>query len=358
MGLFESGADMRPRNFFGNMGPSAKRAWGAKTGAVTSLAAVLLFVIALPSEAQQAAKIPRLCFLTFDPGSAEAPSSRFAAFFESLRELGYVQGQTISIEYLADDGRGSRFPDLAAECLRRKSDIIAVTTTPAAMAAKEATQTVPIVMVSLGDPVRTGLVNNLARPEGNVTGMSNMNAELAAKRLALLKEAVPAVSRVLVLTYLIDPIAVLQADALKEAATPLGLTLLFRDIAAAGDIQTAVESGVREGADGLFLTSASIFGVERARITGLAARHRLPAIYPLPSHVIDAGGLMAYHFDEPALHKSASVYVDKILRGTKPSDLPIQQPSKFKFLINLKTAKALDLTVPPSVIALADEVVE
>ena len=349
---------MSPRDLFGDVRSSAKRRWVIITAAVTSLAAILLVVTAQPGAAQQPAKIPRLCFLTFDPGSAKAPSSRFAAFFESLRELGYVHGQTISIEYLADDARGNQFPDLAAECLRRKSDIIAVTTTPAAKAAKEATQAVPIVMISLGDPVRTGLVNNLARPEGNVTGMSNMGAELAAKRLALLKETVPAVSKVLVLTYLVDPFAVLQAQALKEASTSLGLTLLFRDIKTAEDIQTAVESGVREGADGLFLTSASIFGVERVRITGLAARHRLPAIYPLPSYVIDADGLMAYHFDEPALHKSASLYVDKILKGAKPSDLPIQQPSKFKLLINLKTAKALGLVVPPSVIARADEVVE
>ena len=349
---------MRPRDFFGNVGPSAKRCWRAESGVVTSLVMVLLLVIAIPGAAQQSPRIPRLCFLTFDPGSAESPSIRFRTFFETLRELGYVYGETILVEYLADDGRGTRFPDLAAECLRRKSDIIAVTTTPAAMAAKAATQTVPIVMVSLGDPVRTGLVNNLARPEGNVTGMSNMRAELAAKRLALLKEAVPAVSRVLVLTYLVDPIAMLQAESLKEAATTLGLTLLFRDIKAAEDIQTAVESGVREGADGLFLTSASIFDVERVRITRLAARHRLPAIYPFPSYVLDADGLMAYDIDEPALLRSASIYVDRILRGTKPSDLPIQQPSKFKLLINLKTAKALGLAIPPSVVARADEVVE
>ncbi len=349
---------MRPRDFFGNVGPSAKRCWRAEAGLVTSLVMVLLLVIAIPGAAQQSPRIPRLCFLTFDPGSAEAPASRWAAFFESLRELGYVHGQTISIEYLADDGRGDRFPDLAAECLRRQSDIIALTTTPAAKAAKEATQTVPIVMLSLGDPVRTGLVNNLARPEGNVTGMSNMRAELAPKRLALLKETVPAVSRVLVLTYLVDPISVLQAEALKEASTSLGLTLLFRDIKTAADIQIAVESGVKEGADGLFVSSASIFNVERVSITRLAARHRLPAIYPFPSHVLDADGLMAYDIDEPALLRSASIYVDRILRGTKPSDLPIQQPSKFKLLINLKTAKALGLAIPPSVVARADEVVE
>ena len=339
------------------MGPSAKWSSRAKVLGITSLAMLLLLETAPPGRTQSP-KVPRLCFLTFDPGSAQSPSMRFIAFFDSLRELGYVHGQTITIDYLTDDGSGDRFSNLAAQCLQRKSDIIAVTTTPAAKAAKEATQTVPIVMVSLGDPVRTGLVNNLARPEGNVTGMSNMGVEIAAKRLALLKETVPTVSRVLVLTYLVDPIAALQAEALKEAANPLGLSLISRDIKTAEDIQTAVENGVREGADGLFLTSASIFGVERARITELAARHRLPAIYPLPSYVFDAGGLMAYHFDEPSLHKAASIYVDKILKGAKPADLPIQQPSKFKFVINLKAAKALNITIPASVLALADEVVE
>jgi len=358
MGLTSLGGEMSPGDLIGDVRSAANQGRVAITAAVTSLAAILLLATILPGAAQQSAKIPRLCFLTFDPGSAEAPSSRWAAFFESLRELGYVHGQTISIEYLADDGRGDRFPDLAAECLRRKSDIIALTTTPAAKAAKEVTQNVPIVMLSLGDPVRTGLVNNLARPEGNVTGMSNMRAELAAKRLALLKETVPAVSKVLVLTYLVDPISELQAEALKEASTSLGLTLLFRDIKSAADIQIAVENGVKEGADGLFVSSASIFNVERVRITRLAASHRLPAIYPFPSHVLDADGLMAYDIDEPALLRSASIYVDRILRGTKPSDLPIQQPSKFKFLINLKTAQALGLAVPPPVIARADEVVE
>jgi ABC-type uncharacterized transport system substrate-binding protein len=349
---------MKPRDCFRGTRPSATRRSAAREVAFASLLAILLFFGSFSSQAQQSSKIPRLCFLTFDPGSAEVPSSRFAAFFGALRELGYIHGQTITIEYLADDGRGNRFPDLAAECLRKRSDIIAVTTTPAAKAAKAATQTIPIVMVSLGDPVRTGLVSNLARPEGNLTGMSNMNVELAAKRLALLKEAVPRVTKVLVLTYLVDPIAVLQAEALKEASTSLGLTLLFRDIKTAAEIQPAIESGVEEGADGLFLTSASIFGVERVRITELAARHRLPAIYPLPSHVIDADGLMAYHFDEPALHRSASIYVDKILKGAKPSDLPVQQPSKFKLLINLKTAKALGLELPPTLLARADEVIE
>lgn len=308
--------------------------------------------------AQPAPRLPRLCFLTFNPGSAESPSKRFAAFFDSLRELGYVHGRTIFIDYLADDGGGQGFPALAAECVRRKSDIIAAATTPAAKAAKEATRTIPIVMVALGDPVQTGLVSNLARPEGNITGISNMGTVLVAKRLALLKEAAPATSRVLVLTYLRDPIAALQVNALKESAPRLGLTLLFHDIGTADDLQPAFEAGAKEGADGLFVTSASIFGVERAKVTELAMRHRLPASYPFLSHVIDAQGLMAYYYDEPPLHRAAAAYVDKILKGARPSDLPVQQPLKFKLALNLKVAKALGLSVPPAVTATADELVE
>src|SRR5438105_14268379 len=167
------------------------------------------------AQAQQPKKIPRLCFLTFDPGTLQ--SNRFD-FFEGLRDLGYVDGQTITIDYLSANGRGDRFPALAAECLRLKADIIAVSTTPAAQAAKNATSTIPIVMIALGDPVGSGLVDSLARPGGNVTGMSMMHTELAAKRLELLKEAVPGISRVLVLTYLADPIAPLQVKALKEGA--------------------------------------------------------------------------------------------------------------------------------------------
>jgi ABC-type uncharacterized transport system substrate-binding protein len=179
----------------------------------------------LGARAQQSKKIPRLCFLTFDPGTLQA--TRFA-FFEGLRDLGYVDGQSINIDYLSAEGHGERFPSLAAECLRSEADIIAVSTTPAAQAAKNATRTIPIIMIALGDPVGTGLVDSLAQPGGNVTGMSMMVPEIAAKRLGLLKEAVPGVSRVLVLTYLDDPIAPLQLKALKDAAQ-LGLTLQIQD---------------------------------------------------------------------------------------------------------------------------------
>jgi putative ABC transport system substrate-binding protein len=312
----------------------------------------------LAARAQQPKKIPRLCFLTFDPGTLLSRSTRFDAFFQGLHDLGYVDGQTITIDYLSADGRGEQFPALTAECLRLKADIIAVSTTPAAQAAKNATSTIPIVMIALGDPVGTGLVDGLARPGGNVTGMSQMVPELAAKRLSLLKEAVPGISRVLVLSYLVDPIAPLQVKALKEAALSLGVTLQIQDIRTADDLPAAFEAGARERAEGLLTTAESIFVVQGARVSELAARHRLPAIYSYSTPVVDAGGLMAYDIDIPELHRRAASYVDSILKGAKPSDLPIQQPAKFKLVINLKTAKALGLEIPPTLLARADEVIE
>ena len=185
---------------------------------IISVVAALFFVAALSVGAQSGSKVPRLCFLTFDPGTAQSPSSRFDGFFQGLRDLGYVHGRTLAIDYLTADGRGELFPALAAECVRLNADIIAVTTTPAAQAAKSATRTIPIVMLSVGDPVGTGLVESLARPGGNVTGVSTMTSGLAAKRLELLKEAVPQISRVLVLSYLGDPVVPLQVKALQEAA--------------------------------------------------------------------------------------------------------------------------------------------
>jgi len=308
--------------------------------------------------AQQRKNIPRLCFLDFalDPGTLR--SSRFDGFFHGLRDLGYVDGQTITIDYLSADGRGERFPALAAECLRLQADIIAVSTTPAAQAAKNATLTIPIVMIGMGDPVGTGLVDSLAHPGGNVTGMSMMHPQLAAKRLELLKEAVPAISRVLVLSYLADPIAPLQVKALKEGARSLGVTLQVHDIQTADDLPAAFNAGAKERAEGLLTTAESIFIAHRAQVTELAARHRLPAIYPYSIQVVEAAGLMAYDVNYPDLQRRAATYVDRILKGTKPSDLAVQQPNKIALVINLKTAKALGLTISESFLLRADQLIE
>jgi putative tryptophan/tyrosine transport system substrate-binding protein len=311
----------------------------------------------LVARAQQPKNIPRLCFLSFDLDPA-ASRSRFEAFFQGLRDLGYVDGQTITIDYLSAEGRGERYPALTSECLRLKADIIAVSTTPAAQAAKNATRTIPIVMIALGDPVGTGLVDSLAHPGGNVTGMSLMSPDLAVKRLELLKEAVPSISRVLVLTYLVDPIAPLQVKALNKAAPLLGVTLQIQDIKSADDLPAAFDTGAREGAEGLLTTAESIFIVQRARVSELAARHRLPSMFPFSIQVTDAGGLMAYDATYSDLQRRATTYVDQILKGAKPSDLAVQQPTKFALVINLKTANAIGLTISESFLQRADQLIE
>jgi putative ABC transport system substrate-binding protein len=310
----------------------------------------------LSARAQQTKNIPRLCFLTFDPETSR--STRFGAFFEALHDLGYVDGQTIAIDYLSADGHGDRFSVLAEKCVRLKADIIAVSTTPATQAAKEATHTIPIVMIALGDPVGTGLVDSLSRPGGNVTGMSMMVSELAVKRLELLKEAVPGISRVLVLSYLADPIAPLQVKALKAAAPLLGVTLQIHDIKTAADLPAAFDAGAAERADGLLTTAESLLVVQRALVNDLAIRHRLPSMHPYSIQVTDAGGLMAYDVDYPDLERRAAAYVDSILKGAKPSDLAVQQPTKITLVINLKTAKAIGLTISESFLQRADQLIE
>ena len=314
-----------------------------------------LFAAPLAGEAQQAGKRPRLCFLTFDPGTTQ--SNRFTPFFQRLRGLGYVDGQTITIDYLSADGQNERFPALAGECLRLQADIVVVTTTPAAQAAKNATRTVPIVMIPLGDPVGTGLVASLAQPGGNVTGLTFMASGLAAKRLELLKEAVPSISRVLVLTYLVDPIAAPQVKELENAARALRMTLVVRDIRSADDLPAAFDAGARGHAEGLLTTAESIFVVQRKRVVELAAQHRLPGLYPYRA-MVDSGGLMAYDSYTPNLVARTATYVDTILRGAKPADLPVEQPRKYELVINLKTAKTLGLTIPPSLLQRADQVIE
>ena len=307
--------------------------------------------------AQQPNKIPRLCFLTFDPGTLHSRTARFDPFFDGLRELGYIDGQTISIDYLSAEGSDERFPDLVSECLRRNPDIIAVSTTPAAQAAKRGTRTVPIVFTALGDPVGTGIVESLAKPGGNVTGMSIMAPDITVKRLELLKEAVPGISRVLVLSYLADPIAPLQVAALDKAGPSLGVTIFVRDIRTETDLRPAFDAGARERVDGLLTTAESVLFVHRVQIRELATRFKLPAIYPFALQVTD-GGLMAYDANIPDLYRNASLYVDKILKGAKPSELPIQQPTKLTLIINLKAANAIGLTIPPSLLARADKVIE
>src|SRR5262245_59242536 len=254
-------------------------------------------------QAQQPGKIPRLCFLTFDPGTLQ--SNRFRAFFEGLRDLGYVDQQSIVIDYLSAEGRAERYPALAAECLRRNVKVIVVSTTPAAQAAKNVTRTIPIVMIALGDPVGTGLIDSLARPGGNVTGTTFIAPVMTAKRLELLKEAVPQITRVLVLTYLADPIAPSQVKALEDAAPLLGVSLEIRDIRTGDDLPAAFDAGIRRQVGGIISTGESMFFVNRSRVIDLAARHKLPAIYPYRASAVD-GGLMSYAQIPAELYRRAS----------------------------------------------------
>jgi putative ABC transport system substrate-binding protein len=293
---------MRRRDFIGLLGGAAN-AWP------------------LAARAQQSKKIPRLCFLTFDPGTLQ--TTRFKPFFQALRDLGYVDGQTITIDYLSANGQGERFPNLAADCVRLKADVIVVTTTPAAKAAKAATGSIPIVMYPLGDPVVTGLVASLNRPEGNVTGLTFMASGLAAKR----------------------------------AATSLAVKLLILDIRSADDIPAAFDAGVREGVEGVLTTAESIFAAQGKQVAELALEHKLPGMYPYRL-MVDAGGLMAFDSYTSSFQARTATYVDKILKGTNPRDLPIERPTKFELIINMRTAKTLGLTIPSSLIILADEVIE
>ncbi len=317
--------------------------------------ALAAFALPLSAAGQPAGKVPRLCFLTFDPGTPQ--SSRFDSFFQGLRDLSYVDGKTITIDYLSAEGRSDRYPAMVAECLRLKADIIAVTTTPAGRAAKNATRTIPIVMVGLGDPVATGMVASLAHPGGNVTGLTIMSSQIVAKRFELLREMVPGISRVLVFAYLVDPIAAPQVKELENAARSLGVKLLVQDIRSAEDIPAAFDAAAKWGAEGVLTTAASIFTVNRKRVVELAAQHRLPGLYA-SRETVEAGGLMWFGPNNPDLFRRTAVYVDKVLKGAKPADLPVEQPTKFEFVINSKTAKSLGRTIPQALLLRADQVIE
>jgi len=269
-----------------------------------------------------------------------------------------VEGQNIAIEYRWAEGRFERLPDLAAELVRLKVDVIVSVVTQASLAAKNATRTIPIVMVAAGDPLGSGLVASLARPGGNVTGPSSMYAELAGKQLELLKETVPKVSRVAVLWNPAN--AVWQAQMLRAtevAARALGLQLQLLEARGPDELEGAFAAMTRERASALLVQVDVIFALHARRLADLAAKRHLPAMYGSREHV-EAGGLMSYAPNIPDLFRRAATYVDKILKGAKPADLPVEQPTRFELIINLKTAKALGLTIPPSLLVRADQVIE
>ena len=326
--------------------------------AVALVAVLSLGLLAAPlaADAQQAAKVSRIGFL-----SVTSPSDRpqlLDAFRKRLRELGWVEGRNLVIEYRYADGRLDRLPDLAAELVRLKVDLLVSWSTQGVTAAKNATATIPIVMITVRDPVGTGLVASLARPGGNVTGMSgSAGLEIAAKQLELLKETVPGIRRVAVLS---NPANAYHALALKEvnaAARPLGVQLQHLEARGPNEFDGAFAAMAKERAEALLVVADIIFNSHQVRLAELAARSRLPAVYGV-SESVEAGGLMSYGPSFLDNFQQAATYVDKILRGAKPAELPVDRPTKFDLVINMKTAKALGLTIPQSVLRRADHVIE
>jgi putative ABC transport system substrate-binding protein len=311
----------------------------------------------LAAEAQQAARVYRLGLLGGSPPNSPGGRRAWDGFFQGMRELGYVEGQNILVEGRWYGDHTERLPALAAELVRLNVDVIVAGTAPAPEAAQRATSTIPIVMGTHVDPVRSGLVASLAKPEKNVTGVSTLGPELVGKRLQLLKEVVPGISRVAVLS---NPTDTAQALLLKEAqlaAPSLKVRLQVLEARAPRDFADAFSAMTKERAGGVIVLTSSMFYAERARIAELAAQSRVPAMYTVKEYA-EAGGLMAYGVDLHESFRRAATYVDKILKGAKPADLPVEQPTKFELVINLKTARALGLTIPPWVLARADEVIQ
>ena len=316
-----------------------------------------IVVAPFTAEAQQAAKVARIGYLATN---LEAGSHVPEAFLQGLRDVGYVEGRNLVIEYRSVEGKPERLPALAAELVALKVDVIVAGAPPAALAAKQATQTLPIVFAAASDPVGSGLVTSLARPGGNVTGLSILAPELVGKCLELLTQAVPGVTRLAVLW---QPGALgehTEKDMLKgadAAARALGVRLQVVEARGPADFDRAFSDMTRARTGALTVSTSAMFVTERRRLVDLAAKNQLPAAYQFREFV-DAGGLMAYGPNAADLWRRAATYVDKILKGVKPADLPVEQPTKFELVINLKTAKALGLTIPQSLLGRADEAIE
>jgi putative tryptophan/tyrosine transport system substrate-binding protein len=307
----------------------------------------------LAAHAQQPGKLPTIGYLGTAAASAWAPWT--AAFVQRLHELGWTDGRTVAIQYRWAEGHGERYAEIAAEFVRLKVDVI-VTTGPAAPQAKKSTSVIPIVLALSGDPMGAGLVASLARPGGNITGLSMLSADLAGKRLELLREVVPGLSRLAIMVNVGFPDAVLESGEVQTAAGTLGLEVLPLEIRQAQEIAPAFEA-LKDHADALYVCTDALLNANRIRINTLALGARLPTMHGYKESV-EAGGLMSYGANLPDLFRRAGDYVDKILRGAKPGDIPVEQPIKFDLVINLTTAKALGLTVPPTLLARADEVIE
>jgi putative ABC transport system substrate-binding protein len=309
----------------------------------------------LPLSAQQPAKVPRIGFLGNSTATLEA--HLVGPFRDGLRDLGYEEGRNIVIEYRWAEGRYDRFPALIAELIALKVDVIVTAGTPASLAVKKATSSIPLVMVAVGDPVATGLVASLARPGGNITGVTSIAAEIEGKRLELLREVVPELSHIAVLWNAASPIQVIQEKETRAAAQVLGMKMLSLGVRTREEIEDAFAAIVRERPGALFVLADRLFLHHRTRIMDFAVQHRLPGVHAY-RELVEVGGLMSYGPSYADMHQRAAIYVDKILKSEKPADLPVERPVKFVLVLNLKAAKALGLTVPASVILRADEVIE
>ena len=317
----------------------------------------LLLAPCFPADAQQPKKVPRIGYLSI--GDPATESTRAEGIRLALRELGYIEGQNIATEYRYAEGKLDRVPELAAELVRLKVDILVVGGPIPIRAAKNATKTIPIVMIGLGpDPVEAGFIESLARPGGNVTGLTNLGPELGGKRLELFKEAVPKLARVAVLYDPTIPASVRELkDVLPAAARALGLTVRSWEVRAADDFDRIFATISKWRPDGLYvLVSGPLMSANRKRIVGFLLKSRLPSMYNSRESV-DASGLMSYGADLADSYRRVAYYVDRILKGAKPADLPVEQPTKFEFVINLNTAKQIGVTIPPNVLARADKVI-
>jgi putative tryptophan/tyrosine transport system substrate-binding protein len=328
-----------------------------RAAAPSILVAVVLLAVAVIAEAQQPAKVPRIGYLSARDAASE--STRSEAIRLALRDLGYIEGQNIAIEYRYADGKVDRFPEVASDLVRLKVDIIVAAGGDRWIrAAKNATKTIPIVMIGVGaDPVEEGLVESLARPGGNVTGITNLSSELGGKRLELFKEAVPKLARVAVLYDLGNPASVREVkELLPVAARVLGLTIRSWEVRTADGFDRVFAALNKDRPDGLLVTRGTLLLANGKRIAGFALKSRLPSVGG--REYVDAGGLMSYSADLADSYRLAATYIDKILKGAKPGDLPVQQPTKFELVINLITAKQIGLTIPQSLLYRADKVIK
>jgi putative ABC transport system substrate-binding protein len=306
------------------------------------------------AEAQQPTQVPSIAYLS--SGQGFVSSERRQAFRQGLRELGYVEEKNLIVEYRYAEGNSERLAALAAELVRLKIDVIVTSGPPGTRAAKKATTTVPIVMAHDPDPLGSGFIASLARPGGNITGLSSLVAQLGGKRLELLRELIPKLSRVAVLGTSTNPSNVQMATEIEVAARPIGIRIQFVDVQDSKEIEGGFRAATKAHAEALFVLGNPVLNAHRTEVADLAVKSRLPAVYGQPD-LMAAGGLMFYGASITEMFRRAAIYVDKILKGAKPADLPVEQPTKFELIINLKTAKQIGLIIPPNVLARADKVI-